>query len=386
MIRMIGASTAEIDDPDAAVSGILGQLSLEGALLDNSVGIVSCHSEFIETGMVSELCRMLPFDVVGTTTLGNSVRRQYGVELFSISVITSDDVSFSAAYSDTITKDNIRWQIADAYERTLAGLPDEPSLAIVFAPYLSTAGGELTLGLLDEISGHMPLFGTLACDHTLRYNESRTFLGGESKPGALGLISMSGNIKPRFFSSSISENKIRNQKGIITESDGCVMRRVNGMPVLKYLTAQGLTAGCVTRAFGSVPLLVDYNDGTMPVARAIYDITEEGYAVCGGLMPEGATLAIGSIDSGDILRTSEATVADALDSGEINGMLIFPCLVRCLMLGPDSDEEIKRAIDLIGDKAPYHIAYSGGEICPIYGRDGHIVNRFHNLSYVACVF
>jgi hypothetical protein len=39
MIRMIGASTAEIDDADAAVSEILAQLRTNGALLDNSAQV-----------------------------------------------------------------------------------------------------------------------------------------------------------------------------------------------------------------------------------------------------------------------------------------------------------------------------------------------------------
>ncbi|MDR0616664.1 MAG: FIST C-terminal domain-containing protein [Synergistaceae bacterium] len=386
MIRMIGAGTAEIDDPDAAVSEILDQLALEGALLDNSVGIVSCHSEFVETGMLRELCGRLPFDVVGCTALGSSVRGQYGVEFFSISVITSDDVSFSAAYSDPMAEDSMRGPLTGVYDRAKGALPGEPVLAIVFAPYLSTVGGEMTLSMLDEISAHIPLFGRLPSDHTLRYNDSMTFMNGESRSGALGLVLVSGNIKPRFFSGSISENKIQNQNGIITESDGCILRRVNGMPLMKYLTSQGLASGCIVRAFGSIPFLVDYNDGTTPVARAIYDITEEGYAVCGGLMPEGAALAIGSIDVGDILRTADDTLASAINSGGINGMFIFSSFVRCLMLGPDSDDEIKRTMDLIGRNTPYHFAYSGGEILPVYGMAGNTMNRFHNFSYAACVF
>lgn len=386
MIRMISASTAEIDDPEAALSDILGQLNLGGALLDNSVGIVSCHSEFIETGVMAALCRSLPFDVVGTTTLCNSSHAKCGVELLSVSIITADDVSFSTAYSEPVTEDLTRAPVIDAYERALARLPDKPRLALVFAPFLKTVPGESFLDTLDEQSGGLPLFGAVACDHTLRYDEIKTFVNGESRPGGLGLILASGNIKPRFFFSSVSESRIRKQNGIITESDGRILRRVNNIPLMKYLTAQGLTSSCIIRAFGSIPFLVDFNDGTKPAARAISYITEEGYAVCDGLMPVGATLTLGSIDGGDILKTVESTVAEAAMGDDLNGMLVFSCFMRYLMLGRNPSAEMRRALDVIGDKAPCHISYAGGEICPAYDGNGHTFNRFHNFSCVVCAF
>ncbi|MDR1514527.1 MAG: FIST C-terminal domain-containing protein [Synergistaceae bacterium] len=386
MIRMIGASTAEIDDPRAALSDILGQLNLDDALLCNSVGIVSCHSDFLETGVLEELCGNLPFDVVGTTTLGSSSHGKCGVELLSLSIITADDVSFSTAYSEPITEDFMREPVEEAYERALAGLRDEPRFALVFSPCLKTVSGESIMDVLDERSGGLPLFGAVACDHTLCYDEIKTFAGGESRSDSLGLVLIGGNIKPRFFYSSVSESRTRKQNAIITESHGRILRRVNNIPLMKYLTAQGLTSGCVIRAFGSIPFLVDFNDGTKPAARAISGITEEGYAACDGLMPVGAVLTIGSIDGGDILKTAESTVREAALGDSINGMLVFSCFVRCLMLGPNPSAEMRSALGVIGDKAPCHISYAGGEICPACGSDGRTFNRFHNFSCTVCVF
>ncbi|MDR1021338.1 MAG: FIST C-terminal domain-containing protein [Synergistaceae bacterium] len=386
MIRMICAFTAEIDDPDAAVSEILGQLDLESALLGSSVGIVSCHSEFIESGVVARLCRDLPFDVVGATTLGNSACGKYGVECLSISVITADDVSFGAVYSAPLTASDTRGQLSDAYENALSGLRGEPRLAFAFAPFMSDISGNTIFSQLDEISGGLPLFGALACDHTLRYDGIRTFANGEFRPDALGLVVASGNIKPRFFSNCVSESRISKQSGIISDSDGCILKRVNGIPFMKYLTAQGFVSGCATRMFGAIPFLADYNDGTKPVARTIVGLTEEGHAIFGGAMPAGTALAIGSIDGGEAVRTAEKTVKDALETDEVNGMISFSGFTRCLMLGSDPGLEMRSAAELVGSKAPCHIAYAGGEICPVYGREGRTFNRFHNFSYVACVF
>ncbi|MDR2738996.1 MAG: hypothetical protein LBB68_04085 [Treponema sp.] len=72
MIKVLNACTAEIDDVDLAVSEILEQLDVPGNLRNNSIGIIACYYEFIETGVVAEICKRLPFDVVGCTTLGNA--------------------------------------------------------------------------------------------------------------------------------------------------------------------------------------------------------------------------------------------------------------------------------------------------------------------------
>jgi hypothetical protein len=56
------------------------------------------------------------------------------------------------------------------------------------------------------------------------------------------------------------------------------------------------------------------------------------------------------------------------------------------MLGMNSEDELRAAVNRLGDAAtPYHIGYSGGEICPVYA-DGKPRNRFHNFTFTACVF
>jgi hypothetical protein len=34
----------------------------------------------------------------------------------------------------------------------------------------------------------------------------------------------------------------------------------------------------------------------------------------------------------------------------------------------------------------YMAAYSGGEICPVYGKDKKIVNRNHGDTFIVCAF
>ena len=57
-----------------------------------------------------------------------------------------------------------------------------------------------------------------------------------------------------------------------------------------------------------------------------------------------------------------------------------------LTLRPNVEAEIVKSLEIIGDKVPFSLIYSGGEICPVYNQQRGVVNRFHNLTYTLVVF
>jgi hypothetical protein len=122
----------------------------------------------------------------------------------------------------------------------------------------------------------------------------------------------------------------------------------------------------------------------------MFAITPEGYAVCGGKMPVGASLTLGSISAEEILKTTGETLKLALAIGESNGnkngMLIFSCVGRFFVQGFDTAAEMKKVRDVVGNKLPFHFAYSGTELCPVYGNDRAIYNRSHNDTIIICIF
>ncbi|MDR3200642.1 MAG: FIST C-terminal domain-containing protein [Spirochaetales bacterium] len=383
MIRMLNACTAEIDDSEAAVAEILEQLDIKKQLLPNSVGIIACYSEFIETGVVEALCKSLPFDVVGCTTLGNSACGKYGMDILSLSVLTSDDIRFVTLMSGPISEKNLDSPISSAYNS--ACQEKKPDFILAYAPLMRTLGGSVIFNALNAVSGGIPMFGTFSCDHTLNFSESQVIRNGKTARDTMALILMFGNVDPKFYVTAIPEKNIMRHSFIVTESEGVILKRVNGMPLMDYLGTLGLAQKGGIEAIGSIPLLINYNDGTEPVALAIYGITPEGYAVCGGDVPVKATLSIGSLDYHGILETAETTIRKIPAGAEINGLLIYPCLSRNMMLGPNADDEMKKVIELLGGKYPYQICYAGGEICPFLDEGGKPVNHFHNFSFILCV-
>jgi hypothetical protein len=214
--------------------------------------------------------------------------------------------------------------------------------------------------------------------------ESQVIRNGKTARDSLALILLFGKVNPRFYLTAIPKKNILRQSAPITESEGTILKRVNGLTLLEYLGTLGLAQNNHVEAIGSIPLLINYNDGTEPVAMGIYGITPEGYAVCGGDVPVNATLSIGSLDYQGVIETAETTIGK-LPGGDINGILMYPCLSRSMMLGPNAEDEMKRVIELLGEKYPYQICYAGGEICPLLDEGGKPINHFHNFSFVLCV-
>ena len=100
-------------------------------------------------------------------------------------------------------------------------------------------------------------------------------------------------------------------------------------------------------------------------------------------MPENSTLAVGSLEKSDIIRLTNEALDSILASGKSSGLLLFPCVSHFWAL---EDTPFALIQDKIGKAIPYHVFYSGGEICPVYRPDKGIRNRFHSFTCIACSF
>jgi hypothetical protein len=384
-MKMLNAWTLEADDPVLAVGEILEQLDLKNRLLAHSAGFITCSYDYVETGTVKAICEALPFEVAGCTTLTNAIDREAGTLLLCLSVLTSDDCRFATALTPPLDN-NAHAVINETYQRTAAKLEEQPGLVLAFFPMLGAVSGELMLhALTGATAAGTPIFGTIACDSdTARYSNSFTIHDGTCSRGSMSLLLISGNVRPHFVVASTSEQNLRKLQAIITSSEGSILKEINGMTAREYFSSMRLIQGEGIEALSAVPFVVNYNDGSQPVARAIYSLNDDGSASCGGIMPEGGTLSIGRLDVDDILLTAEQSLGQLLQNEGLNGIIMFPCLGRNMVLGVDYLREIEKVRGMLGDSLPWHLAYSGGEVCPVYGGNGCSVNRFHNFTFIAC--
>jgi hypothetical protein len=385
MLKTFGACTYEIDDPDLAVENILEQLDLEHNLLRHSLGIISCHQDYLHSGAVRDLCVKLPFEVIGSTTVISAINGNRDLILLSLFVLTSEDISFSTLLTESL-EENHETRIAEAYNGIVAKLPEKPSLILGFLPMLSHLGGETLVNAITRASGGVPLFGSIACDETPDFHESYTIHNGGHFRDRLALAFLSGPVNQKFLICSISADKIHKQQAIITDSEGALLKEINDTPAMQYLEGLGLTKNNVLEQGALLtPLIVDYNDGSQPLARGIYKITPEG-VVCGGGMPKGASFALGIMDTESVLSSADNILAEILETGKTSGAILSCCITRSLVLGETPLAEAEKTDACLRDKFPYLLFYSGGEVCPVYDSGGKTMNRFHNFTFTVCLF
>ena len=383
-MKLLNAWTLEPDELASAVSEILEQLDLEHNAQKNSIGLLTCSYDFVESGMVKALCEALPFDVIGCTTLTNANNAEAGTILLCLTVLTADDCRFSSTVTGSL-RENLEAEVFVAAQTAQNSLEEAACMSLALFPMFGV-GGEIMLGALDRALGGVPIFGTVACDHdTAEYSNSYTIYNGECFQDRLAFALISGNVKPRFVVAATSEQNLKKQQAVISSSEGCLIKEINNMTVREYFKSIGLIAGKGIEGVSSVPFVVDYGDGSQPVARAIFGLNEDGSALCGGYMPEGSTLYIGRMDEEDILLTATNSVNELLKTEGLNGIILFPCLGRNMVFVMDPLAEIDLVKKLIGDQVPWHLAYSAGECCPVYyNKDIPPANRFHNFTFIGC--
>jgi hypothetical protein len=395
MLRTLLAATENIDDLDAAIADIKSQLNMEERLLENSVGIIACHYEFADSGAVKAICGALPFDVAGTISTLQGIPGREGTLLLTLMVLTSDDVCFKTVLTPSL-KTNAAGGIEETYKAAALAGGGNPALIFTYAPFMVENSGDEYTAVLSRVSGGAPCFGTLAIDDTADFHETYMIHNGIHYRDRMSLIMAFGNITPKFYLATISENRILEKSALISSSEGHILKEVNGRPVVEFFESLGLTKASETSyAMTSLPFMLDYNDGTPPVFKVFIHLTEQKYALCAGAMPEGSTLRIGIFDHEDVLLTTKKTLQDALGAlGGASGALIYSCISRSMSLGSDLLAEMELAGKELSGKLPFLMAYSGGEICPtrFNSEPGNpketrrAVNRFHNNTFILCVF
>jgi len=384
-MKMLNAWTLEVDDPAVAIAEIMEQLDLENQLLAYSIGIITCSYDYVETGMVKAVCEALPFEVVGCTTLTNAIDQEAGTLLLGLSVLTADDCRFATALTSAL-RDDPRAAISKTFQRAAGQLEAPPGLLLAFLPMLDTVSGEFMLQTLNDTAAGTPVFGTIACAFdTPNPGHSFTIHNGTCSSDGLSILLISGNVKPHFVVTSATEHSLYKQEAIITSAEGNVLKEINGLSAREYLASLGLSPGGGLEGVSSMPFMINYNDGSQPVARVIFSLNEEGAALCGGMMPEGGTLSIGHLDINGVLLTVEQALGKLPQDKNANGIIIFSCIARNMVLGVTPLIEIEKVREVLGGALPWHLAYSSGELCPVCGGDGRLVNRFHNYTFIACV-
>ncbi len=386
MIKCASVYTFEIDDCEKAYSEIAEQLESKVTLLENSVGIVMCHTEFILSGALKYICEKLPFDVVGVTTASQAVNDTVGELMLSVFVMTSDDVIFKAGLTESL-EDDVEGPTRAAYAKASEGMTEQPKLALVFPPLILKYAGDVYPNLWSEILPNTPNFGTLAIDDTVSFGDSETVFNGDNSKTQMSFVLCYGNINPRFSIGALPEENIMPYQGEVTNSDGPFVSEINNINAYKYFEELGFANnGAPTDSFLFVPFLIDLKkradyDG-IPVMRVLASFTEDGTAVFRGNVDENSIFTLSRCTEDNIVSTAVDKVKEINELSDVHGVLSFSCIIRRMVLGTNTLKELENVHSEISSDIPFMMGYAGGEVCPTSLKDGKPANRFHNYSMV----
>jgi hypothetical protein len=383
MIAMYTARTSEVDVFDEAIAEIKSQIDFS-RLKRYSGGIIYCCMDYYESGMVDALCKELPFDVIGMTGMGTASDGGFGFFDLTLTVLTSDEVRFSAGMTEGMNIENYDEEIRSLYGDMRARVTEDPSLIITIIPYVRDVSGYKIVAATDKAVGGIPLWGPVSSSINFEDNELAVLCNGRYARSEVAMLFLNGPVEPKFIIASLPENNISNTRGIVTKSDGATLIEVNDMPVLEYFDYLGVAV--TTENVRATPLMIYHRGAEKPIALAFFRVFEDGSVLIGGEVPVGASIAIGGIDTDTILASARQALKEIVKHEDRNATLIAPCVTRGVMMIPDQKGELMLIQEMLGESGlPYSMAYAGGEISPMPDAEGKLRNHFHNYTFCACV-
>jgi hypothetical protein len=375
-------------DVNFAINELTSKIKGKEPLLRNSIGLLFCNMEFIKTGLVTALCKELPFEVIGCTSQIFAVQNAGEDFMLTLTILTSDDVEFTAGLSEPLSMD-AESDLEDFYRElsSRGSNPEKPALMLVCAPHLIGLPMNRQIDILDRASGGVPMFGTVAIDITTAVREPMTIFNGDSYTDRMAVILLRGDVHPRFISHSLPGEPHLQQKFTITEARGNKIYSINNMPAGEYFKKLGLMGRSQDemQVIYAFPIIVDDN-GESPKNIIISLMDEEGALVSEQDIPPGSRAVVGTI-SREMVLTSTRLVLKQLEEAEgANGIILMSCFSRVLTL-QDTLEEVNLVIKQMRDlPAPFVFLSSAGEICPAPGdKQGELKNKFHQFTIIACI-
>jgi hypothetical protein len=390
MVKFLTAYTRDADDPKKAVREIKEQLCLEKEGLANSIVLLFCYIDFIESNVVRALGESLPCEVVGCTSLYFALPGAADAAMLTAVALTSDDTEFVTGLSGPLTAENADERTLGLYRQTAATLDAsgggaKPSMIFALQPIISGMGADVLASALDRACGEIPVFGTYAIDMGQNIRSPKTIYRGEAYDDRMVLLFLRGRVKPRFFSFPFPRNSFFSQDAVITSARGSLITTINNKPAVSFLEELGLTQKGSYSVSSAIPLVVDYRDGTLPQILIVQNISPEGNLICTRNAQAGGVLNIGTVNREYVLESAKALIQEIRQTGSCAGVFIFSCMMRNVALGGNAMAEIDMIQkELAGFSGSYLLCYSGGELCPRPAESGGTRNTFEQYALIAC--
>jgi hypothetical protein len=356
----------------------------------NSIGLLHCYHEFIDSGVVKALSDKVPFDVIGITVPYICLPGKTSSLGLMLNVLTSDDVDFISGISEPFDSESLVQATKDLCESISAKLEGEkkPPMLMAFGPFMHILriDADDYVTCISRFFPEVPVFGAFSFSGEVDFSKCYVLYNGEGYGNAAGLVAITGNVNPSFLTMAVPEENIIGGLGTVTKSAGNIINEINGMPVEDYAMSIGLVdkEGDGNKVY-TAPMIATLEDGSTIVRVCIGGDGQGGW-ISGGHVPEGAKIGFTILELEDIVSTGNEIAKKALDASDGRSFIIYSCMARLEYLGTSQRElEAKAICDALGDSGAFCLAYVGGEIFPEKLPGGNFANNLQNYSLVICM-
>ncbi len=381
MLKMAVGHTEEFE-ADLAAADLVGRCNEALAGLEPKAGWLLASHDLDLVSLVRLIRDSYPnIELIGCTTLAPmSSAQDFAEGSTTLTLFASDVVEFSAGLGRNVTHDV---DAAAAAAIDAAGVDPGIKVALcITTPSVEGVDPTSVTNALGEVLGpDVPVFGGGAVpDYPMAspWVGGRQFYGGEVFTNALPVLLLTGPLK-------VSVGVAHGWSGVgreatVTKADGDRVYEIDNEPVGEFYRRY---LG-VSEPAQANPLAVFDEQANRYYLRAPVDYDEEeGAAVFLGSVPEGATVHISMASTDEILAGTDASLKEALagfpEESEPEGALIASCVVRNLLLGSRTSDELERIREGIGLETPVSGFYAFGEISQLGERS---TPSFHNETCV----
>ena len=321
-------------------------------------------------------------DLIGCTTIAPmSSVAEYVEGSTSLTLFSSDLLDFTVGLGTDVTAgagSAARQAVEEATRKT----DKSPALLIATPTIEQFDPTAITVAIGEILGSGVPVIGGGAAPDfpmAVPWVGGRQFYGDQVLTNAVPVLLVSGPLK---VSVGVAHGwSPVGKTAVVTRSDDAKVYEIDGAPILDFYHRY---LGVGSEPALANPLAILDDDTGQYYLRAPLEYNEsDGSATFFGSVPQGATVQLAMATTEEILRGTEASLADAIAGfpGETapEGALIASCAVRNFLLGTRASGEIERIRAGLGQDVPVSGFYAFGEIAPL---DSDSTPRFHNETCV----
>jgi hypothetical protein len=335
------------------------------------------------------------------TTIAHCAGAEADTYMLSVLVLTSDDCAFACGASGPIPEDcgveAAEGAVRECYREVAGRLPAEPRIALLYSHFFLAPRQYQFTAAMSGVAPALPIFGAVANDDKQNVRprtNARILAGGELYDDRLALLLVSGNVSPKFYIASLTEDAIIMPRvGVITKADGIRLLQVNNISAPEFFMQIGfLSANAGGWRNGGEGLLSslfvlhveDGCGGSSDLTRIPFKVDAEA-VYCAGPLFEGAAISIAFNTRDGVVETASRLCEQIKRECAGGTALMYTCIGRRFGLLGEPMAELSTIINSLKDQFVYTAAYGSGEMCPTKVIEGQAYNQDHNQTLAACV-